>query len=404
MNGTGTYLRFLTRLLSVILLISVVSCPCLGPSTAIQAQTAKTQFLDSLKFQEIEPGIEYGQVVSGAASKDELTGPWLINVLRVDLQRAELKIVRAMDEGVGEETVSSLAARHQAPAATNGGYFRLTGPYRGESIGLLVIDHTLFSEPNNERAAFALVETATGTEVLFGHVGYSAEISIASQKHVLHGLNRPLSANEIIQFTSKFHRTTLTNPDVTEVVVKRDRVISINDLKGSAEIPADGYVISANGKSREWLKQYAHNGAQVKVSWQLKPADPLDKRDWTRAHSMLAGGPRLIKEGKVDITVKQEKMIATFDVDRHPRTAIAKLASGKVLLVTVDGRQPGVSVGMSLFMLSDLLLELGAVEAMNLDGGGSTTMVIHNKLVNKPSDQTGERPVGDAILVFPRHK
>jgi hypothetical protein len=73
-----------------------------------------------------------------------------------------------------------------------------------------------------------------------------------------------------------------------------------------------------------------------------------------------------------------------------------------VAWAAVDGRQPGVSVGMSLFMLSDLLLELGAIDAMNLDGGGSTTMVIQNKLVNKPSDQTGERPVSDAILVFPR--
>jgi exopolysaccharide biosynthesis protein len=95
-------------------------------------------------------------------------------------------------------------------------------------------------------------------------------------------------------------------------------------------------------------------------------------------------------------------MSATFAVDRHPRTAIAKLASGKLLLVTVDGRQPGISAGMSLYMLADLLLELGAVEAMNLDGGGSTTMVIQNKIVNKPSDQTGERPVSDAVLVFPR--
>lgn len=57
---------------------------------------------------------------------------------------------------------------------------------------------------------------------------------------------------------------------------------------------------------------------------------------------------------------------------------------------------------MSLTSLANLLLELGAVEAMNLDGGGSTTMIIHNKLVNKPSDQAGERPVSDAILVFPK--
>lgn len=68
------------------------------------------------------------------------------------------------------------------------------------------------------------------------------------------------------------------------------------------------------------------------------------------------------------------------------------------------GRQPGISAGMSLRTLADLLKDLGAVEAMNLDGGGSTTMVVLDKIVNRPSDQTGERPVSDAILVFSRPK
>ena len=82
------------------------------------------------------------------------------------------------------------------------------------------------------------------------------------------------------------------------------------------------------------------------------------------------------------------------------QSAIARLESGKLLLLTVDGRQPGVSAGMSLNMLADLLLEFGAVEAINLDGGGSTAMVVRDKLANRPSDQTGERPVSDSILVF----
>jgi hypothetical protein len=186
------------------------------------------------------------------------------------------------------------------------------------------------------------------------------------------------------------------------VVVRRNRVAAVVDHKGSSEIPEDGYVISAVGKSREWLRANVRKDSKISFLWRLNSIDPGDTTDWNRAYGMLGGGPQLIKAGKVAITDKQEKMSATFAVDRHPRTAIAKLASGKLLLVTVDGRQPGISAGMSLYMLADLLLELGAVEAMNLDGGGSTTMVIQNKIVNKPSDQTGERPVSDAVLVFPR--
>ena len=71
-------------------------------------------------------------------------------------------------------------------------------------------------------------------------------------------------------------------------------------------------------------------------------------------------------------------------------------------MIVADGRQPDYSVGMSLQELAEFLLGLGAIDAMNLDGGGSTTMVLNGKVVNQPSDKEGERKVGDAILVFPR--
>ena len=93
-----------------------------------------------------------------------------------------------------------------------------------------------------------------------------------------------------------------------------------------------------------------------------------------------------------------------FATDQHPSSAIARLASGKLVLLTVGGRQPGVSLGISLHTLANLLLELGPVEAINLDGGRSTTMVVQNTVVERPSDQTGERPLSDAILVFAKAK
>src|SRR5690606_6995697 len=113
----------------------------------------------------------------------------------------------------------------------------------------------------------------------------------------------------------------------------------------------------------------------------------------------VAGVPQLIKDGKIDITWEQEKASKAFAETRHPRTAVAKLKDGKFLMMTVDGRQPGVSVGMSLQELAEYLFSLGAVDAMNLDGGGSTTMYLDGKVVNTPSDKEGERKIGDAIVV-----
>ena len=73
-----------------------------------------------------------------------------------------------------------------------------------------------------------------------------------------------------------------------------------------------------------------------------------------------------------------------------------------MLLLVVDGRQPGYSTGMSLTALAELLLEFGAADAINLDGGGSSTMFLDGKVVNKPSDAAGERPVSDVILIKSR--
>jgi exopolysaccharide biosynthesis protein len=386
----------------VFILLTHGSGQSISPNAA--AQSAPGLWITgSLNFHEVSPGIEHGQTSSGYASKDEQTGPWFINALRIDLDRTTLKIVHALDEGVGLETVTSISTRHRATAATNGGYFRTSGTYRGEPTGLLLLDGKLLSEPSNDRVGVGLISTKKSIEVIFGRLRFFGEISAGGTKHAVQGLNRPVSPDELIVFTPEFHRTSLTNPDGIEVVVRRNRVFSVTDHKGSSEVPSDGYVISAVGTARQWVMGNLRKGSRVTFSWRLRPFESNSgdqEENWRRAYSIVGGGPQLIRAGKVDITDKEEKMSPTFRSDRHPRTAIARLASGKLMLITVDGRQPGVSVGMSLNMLADLLLELGAVAAINLDGGGSTAMVVHNKLVNRPSDQTGERPVSDAILVF----
>jgi exopolysaccharide biosynthesis protein len=124
---------------------------------------------------------------------------------------------------------------------------------------------------------------------------------------------------------------------------------------------------------------------------------------FSKAEDIVGGFPQLIKNDKIDITWEQEKSNKTFVETRHPRTAVAKLKDGKFLMITVDGRSEA-SGGISLPDLAAFLLELGATDAMNLDGGGSTTMFLDGKVVNRPSDKEGERAVSDAILVFPRMK
>jgi exopolysaccharide biosynthesis protein len=141
-------------------------------------------------------------------------------------------------------------------------------------------------------------------------------------------------------------------------------------------------------------------GTKVKVY--IDDTFPMkSEKGGVTAEDIVAGVPQLIKDGKIDITWEKEGSSKSFVETRHPRTAVAKLKDGKFLMITIDGRSE-ISGGIGLQDLAEYLLSLGAIDAMNLDGGGSTTMFVGGKVVNRPSDKEGERKVSDALLVTPR--
>jgi exopolysaccharide biosynthesis protein len=123
-------------------------------------------------------------------------------------------------------------------------------------------------------------------------------------------------------------------------------------------------------------------------------------RDWTRVDAAVGGAGLLMLDGRPITDWSAEKLAAGFDTTRHPRTMIGD-DGASVWLVTVDGRQPALSLGMSFMELQGLAQRLGLRSALNLDGGGSTTMVVRDAIVNHPSDSDGARKVSDAIVVLP---
>lgn len=373
---------------AIALLVASLDFACLGQSNDYQ-------------FQTVAPGIEHLRITRGYKSENDATGPRQINLLRVDLGRVEIKLIHAMDEGVGLETTSSMAARHNAAAAVNAGFFKVAGTYRGDPAGAFVAEGKLMSEPASNRAAVGFIRRGAKTEVIFGHLKFAGFIKTSrGEQRAIDGINRLRASDEIVVYTPEFHRTTLTTPDGIELIVRRDRVIERRDGKGSSRIPDDGYVISAVGKAREWALKNLTLRARVHLSAKIEPVEKDQRAAWSRAVYIVGGGPQLIRNGRVEITAEQEGINQKFVTDLHPRTAIADLGAGRILLVAVDGRQPELSVGLSLVELANLLLEFGARDAINLDGGGSTTMVVGGKIVNSPSDRTGERAVSDAILFF----
>jgi exopolysaccharide biosynthesis protein len=124
--------------------------------------------------------------------------------------------------------------------------------------------------------------------------------------------------------------------------------------------------------------------------------------DWARAGHAVSGAGMLVVDGRDISDWTDEGLSDGFDTTRHPRTLIGLDEDNSIWLVTVDGRQPALSLGMSFAELKALARRLGLRFALNLDGGGSTTMVVQGHIVNHPSDDSGPRKVSDAILVFRR--
>ena len=139
------------------------------------------------------------------------------------------------------------------------------------------------------------------------------------------------------------------------------------------------------------------DGDTVKVLFATLPRIPHG----TSPLMIIGGWPRILRDGEnvAGESATVEGTLSRNAEARHPRTAVGfSRDSSTLLLLTVDGRSEN-SGGMTLVELANVMRELGAWQAMNFDGGGSTTMVVEGRVVNHPSDKEGERTVGNALLV-----
>jgi hypothetical protein len=194
------------------------------------------------------------------------------------------------------------------------------------------------------------------------------------------------------------------------------RMVGLDRTARPTPIPPNGAVLEGRGPDASQLADLWTRAREGVVSDEAL----LRLESTPSALESIGGSPVLLRDGR---PVFQDAA-ASFVRGRHPRTLVGRTPSGEALLVTVDGRQPGYSDGMSLAEAAQLMTQLGAVDAINLDGGGSTTFVERGAVANRPSDravrragrqrivhQPGrgdvvlgnvERPVAVALVVVPR--
>jgi len=125
---------------------------------------------------------------------------------------------------------------------------------------------------------------------------------------------------------------------------------------------------------------------------------------WWKMRTAVGGGPVLIHDGRIWITNKEEQLFSGGEMDRRPRTAMGYTRDGHLIILAIQGRSPGIAEGATLEEVAKMLSDLRCYEAVNLDGGGSSCMLVNGKETIKPSDKDGERPVPAVFLIREKAK
>ncbi len=387
---------------------ALVACVLAAAPAALPAQRG-----DTVATRRLAPGVTYSSIV-------DPRGPWTMHLVRVDLRRGDLAIRAARAQGQlrGRERTSEMSRRAEVDgdtvlAAVNADFFDLaSGENENNQVlagewwkGLKVTasPYDTYDNPHVQLAVDARDHATIGRFILDG----SARAGATRIPILTVNANPAGSYEGSALYTSRFGP--VTPRDTTRKAAEAplasagrrgDTLLfvrrgAVAPGTGTA-IPADGAVLSAYGARAEQVRALAA-GDTVRVMLSLLPRLPRGAAPVT----VIGGWPRILESGR-SVSADAATLEGTISRNaemRHPRTAAGVSRDGReLLLLTVDGRSEN-SGGATLVELAGILRRLGAWDAMNFDGGGSTTMVVRGRVVNAPSDSTGERAVGNALLV-----
>jgi hypothetical protein len=327
-----------------------------------------TESQGALSLIKIRRGTGHGPVQLWAAKFDPKQG-W-----RVRVEPAGYSVLQ-------RARPSRLAARHKAVLAVNGGFFA----YDGAAVGAVLRDGEWIRLPWQGRTAVGFEPNGRAT---IGNLQTNAYVDFSGGLRIpIRDLNGWPDKGRVTALTRRFGTYYTLRPGEMGVVVKNGVVISTPG-GGGLNVPEGGFTLIASGGARPWLQKITR-GQRAKLT--IAPIG------WPKIMTALGGGPRLVTNSK--ITVKDENFRSDVRLGAGPRTAFGVDAQGRYIILVADGRKPFYSTGLTLTELAATMQKLGAVNAMNLDGGGSTALAVRGKLVNRPSDGV-ERGVANALMVM----
>lgn len=350
------------------------------------------QAIPALPPARMAPGIEYLHERIGAA-------PWSIHVVKVDRNRSQFQLTATLADdhiyGLASLTdqIEGLGgARGEAVAAVNGDFFHIrSGPYQGDPLGLQIVQGELVSSPR--RASFWMDKSG---HPHIGQVKATFRAKGPEDLDIAIGLNEKRADDAAVLYTPAIGESTRTTPGMEWVLARdgdhpwlplrpglsyRAKISAVN-LQGDTPLESGMMVLSFGPERVQGLPSLAP-GTSISLHLDMSP-------DLTGTATALGGGPILLENGK---TPEWKPPLP-----RHPRTILGWNEQW-FFLVVVDGRQKQLSIGMNYPELSALMKRLGCTHAMNLDGGGSSTLWLGGQVVNSPSGGR-QRHVANGLIVL----
>jgi hypothetical protein len=341
------------------------------------------------------PGVIYSKQVEFTAH-----GPVVIHVLSAPkpIGLYGLKPILSNNAIQGRERVTAMQRRVSGEATVagiNGDLFSLAD---GHPTGGLIRGGALDSAPVGTRSSIGL---DTDGVLHVERVQLAGTWQGSGQRRVM-GINEPPRANRATLYTPAWGaRTPPENAGAQAILQPFPAAAPNTPLEskvvqyvegGNQVIPPDGAVLVARGAQAGFLANEVPLGGQITILLSLTPK-------WANVQEALGGGPIVVRGGR-PVFRSLEGFTTAQLASRQPRSGVGQTADGRIILVAVDGRQPGYSTGLTNFELALMMMRLGCVTASALDGGGSATMAFDGKLLNRPADPTGERAVAEALTYF----
>ena len=362
-----------------------------------RAETITTQYAAS-SVEQLAPGVTHS---TGAMFTGDLRQQ--VHVVAADTIDGSVRVrpLLSNDRVVGRERTSSVANRYSANDPTSTVVAGVNGDFWWPGFGvtprgLHIQDGEVMS--SGPAGLPTLGVSATGS-LKMDNVRVVVRAIDGVGGMTVDNVNGYRRTGQAVLYTSRFGPSTNTTSDGTEVILRVDgtltprgrinaTVLEVRRDAGNSPIGAGQMVLSASGVGAGYL-------ASLQPGHELTLASDVTAEGWDGVVHAVGGDQFVVRNGGLTALVGA----------RHPRTSVGLTGDGRLLMVTVDGRQPGYSHGVTPSELGALMMQLGAVHALNFDGGGSTTMAVRSpgsdsvRVVNSPSDG-GERAVTSSLAVF----